>query len=264
MPILFISAATTLLASFFMQQAQGHAVMIEPVSRPWIDYLEHDNYLPHQVFAGGTMAISENESLKWPNMVRGSICGDKVGETKWMTPGPVNTTYKAGAIIDTDIIFAQNHLGRYFVRLCPLDATDEATQCQDLQRADGKGRAVDLPWTPGWHGVTPGYIAPLEIDGFSLYQMPPVGKAEGCKEWACDEFKDMWVYRTQWQLPAKFTCEHCMLQFFYQTGSRCWPDCLEDSKGPCKPNPTEYHRCGEDGASYPELFWNCADIAITK
>lgn len=29
---------------------------------------------------------------------------------------------------------------------------------------------------------------------------------------ACDQFKDMWVYRTEWKLPAKFTCDHCMLQ----------------------------------------------------
>lgn len=40
----------------------------------------------------------------------------------------------------------------------------------------------------------------------------------------------MWVYRTQWRLPADYTCEHCMLQFYYVTGSRCWPPCLPDSK----------------------------------
>lgn len=40
----------------------------------------------------------------------------------------------------------------------------------------------------------------------------------------------MWVYRTEWKLPAKATCEHCVLQFEYMTGSRCWPPCLPDSK----------------------------------
>ena len=52
------------------------------------------------------------------------------------------------------------------------------TSQQDLERADGKGRAVDLIWTPGWKGVTPGFVAPMEIEGFDIYKMPPVTKAE--------------------------------------------------------------------------------------
>lgn len=137
------------------------------------------------MFAGGTMALSQNETLRYPEMHRSGVCGDAFGESHWSKPGPVLANYTAGATIGVDVIFAQNHLGRYQVRLCPLDAQNEATDCQDLQRADGNGRAVYLPMTPHWHGATSGFVAP-ESDkglGFTMYQMPTVGRAEGCVAW---------------------------------------------------------------------------------
>ena len=67
-----------------------------------------------------------------------SICGDAADERKWDKPGPMaKSAYKSGQTMDIDIIFAQNHLGRLQMRICPLDAKDEK-QCTDLQRADGK------------------------------------------------------------------------------------------------------------------------------
>lgn len=32
-----------------LRPAAGHAVMVEPRSRPWMEYLKNYNYLPHQV-----------------------------------------------------------------------------------------------------------------------------------------------------------------------------------------------------------------------
>jgi hypothetical protein len=45
--------ALLLAAVACVSRCAGHAVMIDPPSRPWLDYLENYNYLPHQVFAGG-------------------------------------------------------------------------------------------------------------------------------------------------------------------------------------------------------------------
>jgi hypothetical protein len=39
--------------SAWVAPAHGHAVMIDPKSRPWYDYLENYNYNPHAVYAGG-------------------------------------------------------------------------------------------------------------------------------------------------------------------------------------------------------------------
>lgn len=46
-------------------------------------------------------------------------------------------SYRSGQTVDIDIIFAQNHLGRLEMRICPLDAKSEK-DCKSMQRADGK------------------------------------------------------------------------------------------------------------------------------
>lgn len=129
-------------------------------------------------------------------------------------------------------------------------------------RPDGAGTSYDLPWTKGWWGVTDGFTPPVSTDNlpFKIYKMPAVGKAEGCAAWACDQFKGMYVYSFEWRLPAGFTCEHCKLQMYYLTASRCWPPC---QKQPCK-KPVDYQYCGEPGATYPEEFWNCVDVKVTR
>jgi hypothetical protein len=113
----------------------AHAVMINPESRAWYDYLLRYNYNPHAVYAGGVQAISKGGKLNWPARARNGICGNAVGETKWDTAGQIAKSgkYKVGETIDIDVLYAQNHLGRMIIRVCPLDAKDES-QCTDLER----------------------------------------------------------------------------------------------------------------------------------
>ena len=114
--------------------------------------------------------------------------------------------------------------------------------------------------TKDWFGVTSGFVPPLSNDGsFTMYKLPPIGKAEGCAAWACDQFKGMYVYTTKWQLPKGYKCDHCKLQMRYLTGSSCWPPC---EGGKCAPKPVNYAYCDAPDASYPEEFWNCADVSV--
>jgi hypothetical protein len=119
---------------------------------------------------------------------------------------------------------------------------------------------LDLPWVNGWAGATSGFDPPVKLDGFTTYKLPPIGKGDGCAAWACDQFKGMFVYRVQYKLPAGFACEHCKLQMYYLTGSRCWPPC-KGGAGACS-KPVPYAYCGEPGATYPEEFFSCADVKI--
>lgn len=245
--------------------AHGHAVMIEPKSRAWFDYLLRYNYNPHAINGGGKAMVSDNGKLQWPARNLGSICGDEVGKNKWDRPGPASElggTYKAGQTLKTDIVFAQNHLGRVYVRLCPLNAKSEG-ECTQLQRADGKGSSFELPWTKNWWGVTDGFVPPDNMDQpFGIYKMPPTDKSKGCAAWSCDQFKGMYVYSFAWKLPAGFTCEQCKLQMRYLTGSSCWPPCDKDQPDCTKPKLATFATCATPGASYPEEFWNCADVTI--
>ena len=257
-PLALLPLLLALLLLQLLAPAAAHSVMIDPPSRPWLDYLEKYNYNPHAVFAGGVASVSDGGKLKWPAHNMYSICGDAAGEKKWDTPGRVTKTYAAGDTISVDVLFAQNHLGRMNVRLCPLDAKDEGS-CKTLERAGGRGADFDLPWTAGWAGATSGFVPPANTDGFEAYKLPPIGKGEGCVAWACDQFKGMFVYRVKYQLPAGFTCDKCKLQYYYLTGSRCWPPC--NKKEGCQ-KPVNYAYCGEPGAEYPEEFWGCADVAV--
>jgi hypothetical protein len=94
-------------------------------------------------------------------------------------------------------------------------------------------------------------VKPVNTDGFTAYKLKPIGKGEGCKAWACDQFKGMYVYRTRWQLPKGFTCQKCILQMYYLTGSSCWPPCAGSN---CR-KPVDYAFCDAPKASYPEEFW---------
>lgn len=77
--------------------------------------------------------MSKDGQLRWPQHHMDSICGDAAGQTKWDTPGRVGGFYKEGQVLTTDIVFAQNHLGRVYMRLCPLDAK-AVKDCVPLQR----------------------------------------------------------------------------------------------------------------------------------
>lgn len=48
-----VAAVVLLQCALLAQQSDAHAVMIDPKSRPWYDYMDNYNYNPHAVFAGG-------------------------------------------------------------------------------------------------------------------------------------------------------------------------------------------------------------------
>lgn len=85
--------------------------------------------------------------------------------------------------------------------------------------------------------------------------MPEVKYAEGCrKQRLCNQFHGMVVYRTQWKLPAGYSCRQCKLQWHYLTASSCWPKCPKENEGePTCKNIQVYPECGTPGGGYPEV-----------
>ena len=77
--------------------------------------------------------MSKKFTLKWPARNTNGICGDAVGEKKWDKPAKIMKSYKEGGVISVDVLFAQNHLGRMNLRLCPLSAKREE-DCLLLRR----------------------------------------------------------------------------------------------------------------------------------
>jgi hypothetical protein len=105
---------------------------------------------------------------------------------------------------------------------------------------------------------------------FGRYPQPHIN----CPWYAgCNRYDNFPVYKLKYKLPKDYTCEHCILQWYYLTGHKCQPPCLDKDKyyPNCKANPKfagtylaimDY--CTSPWAAYPEEFWNCADIKITK
>lgn len=81
----------------------------------------------------GVKVVSDAGKLKWPAHKMNGICGDAYNQNKWDKPGKISTVYKQGDTITIDLLFAQNHLGRINMRLCPLNAKTEK-ECINLSR----------------------------------------------------------------------------------------------------------------------------------
>ena len=71
--------------------------------------------------------------MQWPRGRRG-YCGDAYDETVWDKPGSIQVVYRAGQIITVDTVVAVNHLGRFDVWVCPVDAKVGEGKCRALER----------------------------------------------------------------------------------------------------------------------------------
>jgi hypothetical protein len=261
--------------------ADAHGTLLQPRSRNFLAYLKGNEYYAHGLSAGGAGVMSDGGRLQWPAMRLEGICGGAPGNKHWDAPGAEPAaTYALGSTISVDAVITVNHLGRARVRLCPLDAkrADGGDGCVDLERADGKGTLWYLPFVAGWAGGTYGDRPPLYGDGFyEAYPLPSITAKEGCDGGVyCDAYKGMVVYRTKWRLPANFTGAtsssgggggggggRAKLAWEWMTAHSCWPPCPSQLENePTCADAQVYAQCGTKGASYPEYFYNCADVKL--
>eukprot|EP00878_Enallax_costatus_P029665 GHUV01032205.1.p1 GENE.GHUV01032205.1~~GHUV01032205.1.p1 ORF type:complete len:275 (+),score=48.24 GHUV01032205.1:164-988(+) len=257
-----VSTVALLLVSLAAEVA-SHGVLLQPRSRNWLAYVKESYYNSHGLNAGGVDVVSKKRKLTYPQGRHG-YCGDAYNQQRWDVPGSTQASYVQGQEITVDFVIATNHLGRIDMTVCDLDAKPEDNKCQSLQRADGKGQYWYLPFLSNWTGGNAGFVQPAYSDGsFSWYRMPEVRYAEGCrKQRLCNQFIGMIVYRTQWKLPADYSCRQCKLQWHYLTASSCWPMCHKGNQGePTCKNIQVFPECGTPGSGYPEVRNNSVSVA---
>lgn len=110
-----------------------------------------------------------------------------------------------------------------------------------LQRADGKGSHWTLP--PGEFPDPQGRpLIPAYTDASFSYYIYPEN----------DDFRATPVYVVQYKLPAGFTCEACVLSWYWLTGNSCNPPC--EASDPLYPNCNRLQMgyCGDSKALNPE------------
>ncbi|CAM9659076.1 unnamed protein product, partial [Sphacelaria rigidula] len=178
---------------------------------------------------------------------------------------PVLETLAEGSVVEMKVVMSTYHWGHLEFFVCNADdlpggpdgpVTQSCFNKYPLDRADDDGDASPIdPDHPGRYYVDPPCRA-AETD-----QSKPEGTSTGD------------VVTARYQLPKGLTCERCTIQMVYYTGNSCYHPGYEGFNPPswpseCAPNKEDWitldpGMCGV-GDSYPEEFWNCADVSITS
>eukprot|EP00887_Chlorella_sp_A99_P003396 scaffold7.g3396.t1 len=222
----FAAAALAALLALALAPAGAlaHGFMFEPPAR---NFLSNYQYCPHCLSGGGTGAASADFSLTWPASRHG-LCGDRAPGGPNDVPGAPGATFTEGQVITISLLITAKHGGRHVFRICDRAAADEACLALNtLQLADGSG-----PYT--WMQRAGGPAST------GSYRVGSAGSQAGE------------VYSMSYKLPDGFSCDACVLQWWWTTGNSC--------DVPGTPYPTGMTACTEPGP-YPE-FWNCADVRV--
>lgn len=270
--ILAVLAATAMMAT----SVKGHGFMVKPKARNVISRENQQQWCPHCFNAGGTGNVIANTvgDGSWPypetsaSTVRAGLCGDAPSDDfhlqggKFYNGGEIQATYTPGGVIDIELGITAHHNGFFEFFLCDKSdladpdgpITQECLNKHKLVRADEGPSATGSPFDenyPGRYFLEPKCSLPTNNFGFiQAYQT-----------------------KFQYRLPEGLTCDHCVLQWYWVTANTClapgmrdvnWPtthsECIGDG-GAVGWVGTHLSDCGEAN-TYPEEFWNCADIKI--
>jgi len=184
----------------------------------------------------------------WPAGNHG-ICGDPYADAtprkheaggKYWT-GEIAGTYEQGGLINITTVVTTYHKGRFGYRICKIDGNSVASETAQLTEECFNNNVLVQADVPG--AQAPG----------DRWQHLGATHAEGYQG----------TFEAVYQLPKNLVCDgvhsRCVLQWYYLTGNSCNP-----------PNEPEQYAadylptCGAAQSTYPEEFWNCADIAINS
>eukprot|EP00941_MAST-03F_sp_MAST-3F-sp1_P001906 g1906.t1 len=206
------------------------------------------------------------------------VCGD-IGSRKGFTAGgtygatPARGVYKQGGVIDVQVRITAPHAGHFEFRLCeergPGLSTPATQECLNKHVLEIDSSTPDYPAVVDGYQQNVGLNAKLSGEykckvsgGDAATHTDPTATSNQSK-WpygsCCNgggtcsppaSNKDRYVsnyatptiveghsvYKINLKIPAGVTCERCVLQWTWQTGN--------------------------SAGTFPESFWNCADIAI--
>lgn len=213
MNLLFLGLFSALCAS----QVYGHAFMSDPPGRSsaWrYGYPTARNYGDGMVGCG---RVRTEEC---------GVCGDPLGQNPGANQlgglygtGLIVATYQSGDRIITKTKVTANHQGWFEWSICRLNGNSPATEAcfQPLISLDVSRR--------------------------------PSGETRPETKWELRRTDGLKEEEAEIQLPYGFTCEHCVLRYFWKAGND-W-GCDDDGT------------CGMGRGPEQEKFYSCADIAIT-
>jgi hypothetical protein len=182
MTVLFLF--TTVIFSILLTEIAGHGMMLEPPNRSslWrFDQTATPNYQDNQNFCGGSY-------VQWSlNGGKCGVCGDSYTDahpqdnenTGKFGQGKIVRTYKAGSVINVEVLLTKNHLGNFQFSLCEITNSNAPESGEDCFK-----------------------VLPL-ADGSSQYNV------------VANESE----VKVALRLPGGKTCEQCVLRWQYTAGN---------------------------------------------
>jgi hypothetical protein len=228
---------------FMAGQASGHGYMAIPKSR---NYLHNSNYCPHCLNGGG---VGATRGTVYPKSGPHGVCGDPANSPRdheaggKFATGEVTGIYEDGGLIHLAAAMSTYHKGMIEYRICRFPAglstvdeknalTEECLDQHILKQADIPGAQV-----PNGRYY---FLGNASDTGF----YPPK------------------LFYHTFQLPQGLVCDgvsaKCVIQMHWVTGNSC-----NDPQIPQEYRLKYLSTCGQQG-SWPEEFWNCADIKILQ
>jgi len=238
----------------------GHGYLALPKGRNYIANLAGQDYCVTCLSAGGpsvTQSLTPGGLYPTPtetvtSAVRHTQCGESAAMAaadRHYNPYPAPAVsalpvYTPGSDIDIQIMITAHHRGHFEFRLCDAaklsDPTTVTWACLDqnlLQRVS-----------------VPGEISPVDVNHPERYYLEPT----------CATGYNV-TSTMKYRIPSNVTCERCILQWWWTSANTCNPPAYA-ARSPMPTYPTgckwwepTLMACG---TSYPEEFWNCADIRV--
>eukprot|EP00039_Didymoeca_costata_P013261 m.198820 g.198820 ORF g.198820 m.198820 type:complete len:544 (-) comp15720_c1_seq6:234-1865(-) len=267
-------------------KTDGHGFMTHPMSRNYIARQppQITEYCPHCLAAGGPSVNQQKLQAKtgdgtypYPETVASSarhgLCGDIADTQQKYISNSTNhlTSFVKDSVVTLEFIITAHHRGHFEISLCDMGTvigshvTQECLEKNVLIRAEDSNAASPIdPAYPERYYLEP-VCAKAQND--QMY----TGTLDGSVDYATQYYGYGLKVRAKYHLPKNFTCEHCVLQWWWITANTCHPPGYQSSSvwnhtWNCAEQPGAdwwVPGLGDCGERWPEEFWNCADISIT-
>lgn len=219
-----------------------------------------------------------NPKFRW----RAGVCGDMLsgGNSKdhlkggkYYFNGQIVKTYKENDYISFKVAIAAHHKGFFRFHVCNVKNcpnNDITTSCFNRQNCRELERAP-LAKCQSRYSTD---CAPIQSEYKGRWYVPCENRKQG-RKYSIYGLNNEILYR----LPKGFTCDHCVLHFFWTSANNCKPkgvlDYFKGKKGPLswtsclKRNSdrnsytSKTQECGGRN-EFPEEYYQCADISIKK
>eukprot|EP00040_Diaphanoeca_grandis_P040052 m.261075 g.261075 ORF g.261075 m.261075 type:complete len:385 (-) comp41254_c0_seq1:82-1236(-) len=283
--------AVLVALSCLVTTCNSHGFLSFPIARNWKARFDpasssETEWCPHCLNGGGPGTVSSFWS-PWPypetvdSSVRNGVCGDPIGQgvsnqQKYAKgDGSIVANFAVGEAIDIEVVVTAHHLGYFQFHLCNMDSLADGENVSWSCLSENNLKRVSMG-----DGLD---VSPMDdvryfLDPVCAKNWSSTAYTGNVNKSDTDYVKQYFNYaqkmRMRYKLPDGLSCSHCVLRWHWVTANSCTPPDYSDVVWPtqshaCNENMTSsmwwnpsLGECEQSQSTYPEEFWNCADVSV--